>query len=48
VGDLDSVGQLAGVGTGTEFTTVNSQGQKRERISGWGGGISARSVALGL
>jgi len=36
------------VGTGAEFTTVSSQGQKRERISGGGGGISARSVALGL
>ena len=36
------------VGTGTECTAVNSQGQKRERISGGGGVISARSVALGL
>jgi len=36
------------VGTGTEFTAVNSQGQKRERISGGGGELSARSVVLGL
>jgi len=36
------------VGAGTEFTTVTSQGQKRERISDGGGGISARSVALEL